>query len=69
MPFGVRVLAKPMKYSSMARLKLSRLLCICSSGSICKSLTECPGLQKCSATPDLSVFVNDVSAVFVMFVS
>ena len=57
MPFGVRVLAKPMKYCSLARLTLSRSLWICSSGSICRSLTECPGLQKCSATPDLSVFL------------
>ena len=57
MPFGVRVLAKPMKYCSLARLTLSRSLWICSSGNICRSLTECPGLQKCSATPDLSVFL------------
>ena len=57
MPFGVTVLAKPMKYRSLARLTLSRSLCICSSGSICRSSTECPGLQKCSATPDLSVFL------------
>ena len=33
MAFGVRVLAKPMKYCSLARLTLSRSLCICSSGS------------------------------------
>ena len=57
MPFGVIVLAKPRKYCSLACLTLSRSVCICSSGSICRSLTECPGLQKCSATPDLSVFL------------
>ena len=61
MPFGVRVLAKPVKYCSFACLMLSRLLCICTSGSICRSLTECPGLQKCFATPDLSVFLLMVS--------
>ena len=31
------------------------------SGSICKSLTECPDLQKCSATPDFSVFLSMMS--------
>ena len=56
MLFCVGVLAKPMKYCSLARLALSRSLCI-SSGSICRSTTECPDLQKCSATPDLSVFL------------
>ena len=30
MPFGVRVLAKPMKYCSLAHLALLRSLCICS---------------------------------------
>ena len=64
MPFGVRVLAKPMKYCSLARLTLSRSLCICSSGSICKSLTECPPLQNCNPR-FVSFSVNDVSAVFV----
>ena len=53
-PFGDRVLAKPMKYASLARLTLSLVSCICSNGSSCKSCTECPGLQKCSATPDVS---------------
>ena len=48
---------KPMKYCSLARLTLSPSLCIRSSGSIFRSLTECPGIQKCSATPDLSVFL------------
>ena len=33
MPLGVRVLAKPMKYCSLARLTVSRSLCICSSGN------------------------------------
>ena len=61
MSLGVRLLAKPMKYCSLARLMLSRSLCICSSGSICRSLTECPGLQKCSANPDLSVFLLMIS--------
>ena len=53
-PLGDRVLAKPMKYASLARLTLSLVSCIWSSGSSCKSCTECPGLQKCSATPDVS---------------
>ena len=61
MPFGVRVLAKPMKYCSLARLTLSRSLCICSSGSICRLLTKFPGLQKCSATQDMSVFLSMMS--------
>ena len=56
MPFCVKVLAKSMKSCSLLRLTLSRLLCICSSRSIFRSLTECPGLQKCSVTPDLSGF-------------
>ena len=54
-PLGERVLAKPMKYASLARLTLSLVSCTWSSGSSCKSCTECPGLQKCSATPDVSV--------------
>ena len=53
-PLGDRVLAKPMKYASLARLTLSLVSCIWSSGSSCKSCTECPGLQKFSATPDVS---------------
>ena len=53
-PLGDRVLAKPMKYASLARLTLSLVSCIWSSGSSCKSCPECPGLQKCSATPDVS---------------
>ena len=48
------MLAKPMKYASLARLTLSLVSCIWSSGSSCKSCTECPGLQNCSATPDVS---------------
>ena len=48
------MLAKPMKYASLPRLTLSLVSCIWSSGSGCKSFTECPGLQKCSATPDVS---------------
>ena len=53
-PLGDRVLAKPMKYASLARLTLSLVSCNWSSGSSCKSCIECPGLQKCSATPDVS---------------
>ena len=53
-PLVDRALAKPMKYASFARLTLSVASCICSSGSSCKSCTECPGLQKSSATPGLS---------------
>ena len=48
-PLGDRVLAKPMKYASLARLTLSLVSCNWSSGSSCKSCIECPGLQKCSA--------------------
>ena len=67
----VRVLAKPMKYCSLAHLTFSCSLCICSSGRICRSLAECPGLQKCSATPDLSVslLMMSLRAVFVKSVS
>ena len=54
-PLGNRVLAKPMKNVSLARLTLSLVSCTWSSGSSCKSCMECPGLQKCSATPDVSV--------------
>ena len=56
-PLGERVLAKPMKYVSLARLTLSLSLVSCtwSSGSSCKSCTECPGIQKFSATPDVSM--------------
>ena len=53
-PLGDRVLAKPMKYASLARLTLSLVSCNWSSDSSCKSCIECPGLQKCSATPDVS---------------
>ena len=56
-PLGDRVLTKPMKYASLARLTLSLVSCIWSSGSSCKSCTECPGLQKCSATPDVSEYL------------
>ena len=52
-PFGDRALAKPMKYASLARLTLSLVSCIWSSGSSCKSCTEYPGLQKCSVTSNL----------------
>ena len=54
-PFGERELAKPVEYVSLARLTLSLVSCTWSSGSSCKSCTECPGLQKCSATPDVSM--------------
>ena len=53
-PLGERVLAKPMKYVSLARLTLSLVSCTWSSDSSFKSCTECPGLQKCSETPDVS---------------
>ena len=49
------MLAKPMKYVSLARLTLSLVSCTWSSGSSFKSCKECPGLQKRSATPDVSV--------------
>ena len=52
---GDRVLAKPMKHVSLARLTLPLVSCSWSTGSSCKSCLECPGLQKCSATPDVSV--------------
>ena len=44
-----------MKNVSLARLTLSLMSCTWSSGSSCKSCRECPGVQKCSATPDVSV--------------
>ena len=40
-PLGDRVLAKPMKYASLARLTLSLVSCNWSSGSSCKSSIEC----------------------------
>ena len=50
-----------MKYVSLARLTLSLVSCTWSSGSSCKSCKECPGLQKCSATPDVSVRLSIMS--------
>ena len=41
------MVAKPMKYVSLAHLTLSLVSCTSSSGISCKSCTECPGLQKC----------------------
>ena len=60
-PLGDRVLAKPMKNVSLARLTLSLVSCAWSSGSSCKSCMECPGLKKCSATPDVSVCLFIIS--------
>ena len=54
-PLGDRVLAKPIKYASLAHLALSLVSRIWSCGSSCKSCTECPGLQKCSATPEINL--------------
>ena len=54
MLFGVRVFARPMRYCSLARQALSRLSLSLSSG---RSWMVCAGLQKCSATPDLSSFL------------
>ena len=54
-PLGDRVLAKPMKHASLDRLTHSLVSCTWISGSSCKPRTGCPGLQKCSATPDVSV--------------
>ena len=54
MLFGVRVFARPMRYCSWARPKLSRLSLSFSNGVTVRSLMVCSGLQKCSATPDLS---------------
>ena len=51
----VVVLAKVMKCSSLAHLPLSHLLWRCRIGVMHKLCTECPGLQKGYATPDLSV--------------
>ena len=42
-----RVLAKPMKYASLARLTLSLVLCIWSSGGSCMFCTECPASMEC----------------------
>ena len=57
MPFGVRAFARPMRYCSLARKKISRLTLSCSNGVIVRSLMVCSGLQKCSQTPDLSTFL------------
>ena len=57
MPFGVRVFARPMRYCSLARRTLSRLSLGFSSGVTVRSLVVCSGLQKCSATSDLSTFL------------
>ena len=65
MPLGVRVFARPMRYFSLARRTLSRLSLSLSSGVLARSWMVCAGLQKCSATPDLSPFVDNVSSVFV----
>ena len=54
MPLGVRVFARPMRYCSLARRTLSRLSLSLSSGVMARSWMVCAGLQKCSATPDLS---------------
>ena len=64
------MLAKPMKYASLARLTFSLVSCIWSSGSNCKSCTECPGLQKCSANPGcVEMSIYNVSSMFVESVS
>ena len=54
-PLGDRVLAKPMKYASLARLTLSLVSCNWSSGSSCKSCIECPGLQDLQLLPLLQL--------------
>ena len=51
-PFGVRVFARPMRYCFLARRKFYR-----SNGVTVGSLMVYSGLQKCSATPDLSTFL------------
>ena len=56
MPFGVRVFARPMRYCFACRT-LSRLSFSFSNGVTVRSLVVCSGLQKCSATPDLSTFL------------
>ena len=56
MPFGVRVFARQMRYCSLACRTLSRLSLSFSNGVTVRSLVVCSGLQKCSATPDLSTF-------------
>ena len=57
MPFGVRVFVRPMRDCSLARWTLSRLSLSFSNCVTVRSLVECSGLQKCSATPDLSTFL------------
>ena len=57
MPVGVRVFARPMRYCSLARRTFSRLSLSLSSGVMARSWMVCAGLQKCSATPDLSSFL------------
>ena len=43
-----------MRYYSLGRRILSRLSLSLSSGVMARSWIVCAGLQKCSATPDLS---------------
>ena len=57
MPLGVSVFARPMRYCSLARRTLSRLSLSLSNGVMARSWMVCAGLQKCSATPDLSSFL------------
>ena len=57
MPLEVRVFARPIRYCSLARRTLSRLSLSLSSGVMARSWMMCAGLQKYSATPDLSSFL------------
>ena len=67
MPFGVRMFAGPMRYCSLARQTLSRLSLSFSNGVTIRSLMVCSGLQKCSATPDLSIFLLIMSRLCLSF--
>ena len=53
-PFGVIVLALMISCCSHVSRRLSRRLCMVSSATTVRSVSECFGSLKCSATPDFS---------------
>ena len=69
MPFGVRVFARPMRYCSLARRTLSRLSLSFSNGDTVRPLVVCSGLQKCSATLELSTFLLIMSRLCLLNLS
>ena len=62
MIFGVRVFARPLRYCSLARQTLSFVVSFSNDVTV-RSLMVCSGLQKCSATPDLSTFLLIMSCL------